>query len=109
LPEDRLASLHLRKDELGTGKTGPVEHEIDRRSPPATDKDGRLLDDLSLGWPGLLEAVAVDARGNRPQLVRLQDDPVIEREPEQVGQLAVRVRVPGDEEGTAAVCHAAAA
>jgi len=40
LPEDRLASLHLREDELGAGKTRPIEHEIDRRSPPATEEDG---------------------------------------------------------------------
>src|SRR5215218_10990041 len=72
LPEDRLPSLHLREDELGAGKTGPIEHEIDRRSPPATDADGRLFDEVSLGRPGLLEAVAVNARGGRPRLARLQ-------------------------------------
>jgi hypothetical protein len=83
LPEDRLPSLHLREDELGPGNAGPIKHEIDRRSPPATEQDGRLLDDLSPGWPRLLEAVAVDAGGRRPRLARLQDDPLLEWEPEQ--------------------------
>src|SRR6266540_7129625 len=88
---------------------GPIEDEIDRRSPPATEQDGRLLDDLGLGGPRLLEAVAVDAGGRRPGLARLQDDPVLEREPEQVGQLAVCVRVPGDQEHASVIAHAAAA
>ena len=109
LPEDRLASLHLREDKLGAGKTGPIEHEIDRRSPSATEQDAGLLDDLGLGWPRLLEAVAVDAGGRRPGLARLQDDPVLEREPEQVGQLAVCVWVPGDQEDATVLAHAAAA
>jgi hypothetical protein len=100
LPEDRLLSLYLREDELGAGKTGPIEHEIDRRSPPGTEQDGRPLDDLSLGRPRLPEAVAVDAGGRRPRLARLQDEPVLEWEPEQVGQLAVCVgsRRPGRRE-----------
>jgi hypothetical protein len=80
LPEDRLASFHLREDELGAGKAGPIEHEIDRSSPSAAEEDGGLIDDLSLGWPGLLDAVAVDARGCRPRLACLQNDPVPERE-----------------------------
>ncbi len=109
LPEDRLAALHLREDKLGAGKPGPIEHEIDRRSPPAAEQDRRLLDDLSLFGPRLLEAVAVDARGRRPRLARLQHQPAFEREPQQVGQLAVCVRVPRDDEGLSAVGHAAAA
>jgi hypothetical protein len=109
LPEDRLPSLHLREDKLGPGKTGPIEHEIDRRGPLATEKDRRLLDDLSLGWPSLLEAVAVDAGGRGPRLARLQENPVLEGEPEQVGQLAVCVWVPGDQEDASVIAHAAAA
>jgi hypothetical protein len=29
LPEDRLASLDLREDELGAGLSGTVENEVD--------------------------------------------------------------------------------
>jgi hypothetical protein len=39
LPEDRLAALHLREDELGAGTAGTIEHEIDRRSPPPAEED----------------------------------------------------------------------
>jgi|SRR6266516_2900081 len=109
LPEDRLPAFHLREDELGAGKAGTVEHEIDRRSPPAAEQDRNLLDDLSLGWPRLLEEVAVDARGRRPRLARLQHDPLPEREPQQVRQLAVCVWVPGDQEDASVGAHAAAA
>jgi hypothetical protein len=109
LPEDRLAAFHPREDELGAGKARTVEHEIDRRSPSATEQDGGLLDDLSLGWPGLLEAVAVHTRGRRPRLARLQHDPVLKRQPEQVGQPAVCLWVPCHEEDAGVVAHAAAA
>jgi hypothetical protein len=99
LPEGRLASLHLREHELGASKPGPVEHEIDRCSPPVAEQDGNLLDDLGLGGPGLLEAVAVDAGGQRPRLARLQHDPIPEREQQQVGQPTVCVWGARDEEG----------
>jgi hypothetical protein len=109
LPEDRLAPLHLREDELGAGKAGTIEHEIDRRSPPSAQDDRGLLDDLRVLGPGLLEAVAVDARGRGPRLARLQNDAVPEREQQQVGQPALSVWVASDQEGPAAVDHAAAA
>jgi hypothetical protein len=75
----------------------------------ATEQDRRLLDELGLFGPTFLESVAVDPRGHRPRLARLQHDPVFEREPQQVGQLAVCVWVASDEEDPAAVGHAAAA
>src|SRR6266511_5111821 len=109
ISEDRLASLHLGEDELGAGKAGTIEHEIDRCSPPAAEQDRRLLDDLDVLGPGLLEAVAVGARGRRPRLARLQNDPLPEREQQQVGQLAVWVWVATNEEDPAAIAHAAAA
>src|SRR6266545_5296403 len=100
LPEDRLAPLDLRQDELGAGTPGTVENEVDRRPAPAAEQDRRLLDDLGILWPCLLEAVTVDARGRRPQLARLQDQAALERQPQQIGQLAVFLRVtPHDESG----------
>jgi hypothetical protein len=95
--------------ELGAGKAATIEHEIDRCSAPAAEQDGGFVDDLGRGRPGCLEAVAVDARGRRPRLARLQHQPASERKQQQVGKLAVSVWVTGDEEGPAAVAHAAAA
>jgi len=89
LPEDRLAALHLREHELGAGKPGTIEQQVDRRSPPSALPDRRLFDDLSVGRPAALEAVAVDARGRGPRLPRLQHQPILERQPQQVRQLAV--------------------
>jgi hypothetical protein len=109
LPEDRFPSLHLREHELGASTTGTIEHEIDRCSAPAAEQDGNLLDDLSLGGPDRLDAVAVDTGGRRPRLPRLQHQPILEREQQQVGQLAVSVWVTGDEEHPAALSHAAVA
>jgi hypothetical protein len=109
LPEDRLAALHLREHELGAGKPGAIEQQVDRRAPPSAQPDRRLFDDLSLGWPAALEAVAVHARGRRPRLPRLQHQSIFERKQQQVRQLAVGVRVTGDEEGPSVVGHAAAA
>jgi hypothetical protein len=109
LPEDRLAALHLREDELRAGKARTVEHEIDRRAAPATRDDRCLLDELGLFGPGPLEAVAVDTRGRRPRLACFQHQPALERKHEQIWQLAVCVWVPGDDEDPSAVAHAAAA
>src|SRR5712691_1324011 len=81
LPEDRLASLHLRENDLGAGTPRSVKDEVDRRSAPTAEQDRRLLDDLRVLGPGLLEAVAVDARGRRPRLPRLQHQPALERQP----------------------------
>src|SRR6266545_7275361 len=49
----------------------------------------RLVDDVCVFWPWLFEAVAVDARGRRPRRPRLQYQAVLERQPDEIGQLAV--------------------
>jgi hypothetical protein len=113
LPEDRLASLHLRENDLGTGTPRSVKDEVDRRSAPTAEQDRLLLDDLGILRPCFLEAVAVDARGRRPRLPRLQHQPALERQPHQVRQLAVCLRIARHDEGGRvardATAHAAAA
>jgi hypothetical protein len=81
LPEDRLAAAHLGEDELAAGKPRPLEHEIDRRPAPAAEPHRRLLEDLGVVRPGLLEAVAVDARRRRPRRPCFQDEAARERQP----------------------------
>src|SRR6266540_31850 len=110
LPEDRLVPLHLREDELGAGKPGTVEHEVDRGPAPSAEPNRRLLDDPGVLRPWLLEAVTVDARGRRPQLARLQHQPALERQPQQIGQLAVFLRVTRHNENgrSTLTAHAAA-
>ena len=113
LPEDRLPPLHLREDELRARKPGTVEDKIDRRPAPAAGEDRRLLDDVCVLGPWLLEAVAVDARCRRPGRAGFEDQPALERQPQQVGQPAVFLRVARDEEGRRLAygvnAHAAAA
>jgi hypothetical protein len=70
-----------------------VEHQVDRRPAPTAKQGRRLLDDLGRLWPWLLEAVTVDARGRGPHLARLQHQPALERQPQQIGQLAVFLRL----------------
>jgi hypothetical protein len=89
---------------------GTVEHEVDCCSAPTAEQDRRLLDDLGMLRPWLLEAMTGDARGHRPQLARPQHQPTLERQPQQIGQLAVFSRVtPHDENGRSTLtAHAAA-
>jgi len=92
------------------GEPGTVEHQVDRRSASAAKQRRCLLDDLGALGPCLLEAVAVDAPGRRPSLARLQQQPALERQPQQVRQIAVFLRVtPNDEDGSSTLTvHAAA-
>lgn len=112
LPEDRLTPFYLGEDELRACLPGPVEDEINRRAASSADEDDCLIDDLWLLWPGLLEAVAIDTRGRRPWRPRLQHHAISERQPDEVGQLAVRLWVARDDEERGVVsvdAHAAAA
>ncbi len=98
LPEDRFASFDLGEDELGARLPGPVEDEIDRWPTLAADERGSLVDDLCVFWPWFFEAVAVDACGRRPGRPRLQYEAISKRQPDEVGQPAVCLRVPRDQE-----------
>ena len=112
LPEDRLTSPHFGEDELGARLPGPIEDEIDRRPTTAADKDDGLIDDVCVVRPRFFEAMAVDARGRRPRRARLQHEAVSERQPDEVGQPALWLRVPRDKKDGGAVglaAHAAAA
>jgi hypothetical protein len=113
LPEDRLAPLHLREDELGAGQPGTIEHQIDRRSPPAAQNDRGFVDGFGALWPGVLEAVAVHTGGGRPRFPCFEQQPALEREPQQVRQFAVGLGVPRDDEHSRnapiSPAHAAAA
>src|SRR5262249_61678151 len=108
---DRLAPFHLGEDELRARLPRPVEDEIDRRATSAADEHWRLVDDLCVFWPGLFEAVAVDARGRRPRRPRLQHEAVLERQPNEAGQTAVFLRGPRNDEhaGRGLPTHAPAA
>jgi hypothetical protein len=113
LPEDRLPPFDLGEDELRACLPGPVEDEIDRRPTTAADEGERLVDDLCMFGPWFFEAVAVDARGRRPGRPRLQHQAVSERQPHEVGQPAIGLRVPRDQKRRQLACrvtaHAAAA
>jgi hypothetical protein len=113
LPEDRLPALCRGEDELRAREPPAIEAEIDRRPAPLAEQDRRLLDDLRLGRPRLLEAVAVNARSRRPRRPRFQHEHVLEWQPHEVRQAAVFLSVAGHHErgGVArrGTTHAAAA
>jgi hypothetical protein len=56
----------LGEDELGAGKPGPVEHQVDRRAPPAAEQRRRLLDDLRASSKRWQETRAVAATSRAP-------------------------------------------
>src|SRR5439155_18398851 len=105
--------LHLGEDKLRACEPGTIEDEVDRRPAAPAEKHRRLLDDLRILRPSLFETVAVDARGRRPWLARLQHQPAFKWQPHEVRQLAIRLRVAGHHEGAGvahrATTHAAAA
>src|SRR6266540_4559102 len=100
LPEDGRAAPDLGEHELGASKARPVEHQVDRRTPPTTGEDRDLLQYVGLLRPVLLERVAVDAGAPRPGVADLQPETALEGQPQEVGELRVRLPVPGDYEGS---------
>ena len=74
LPEDPLAAaLDAGEHELGAVLARAVEHEIDRDAAALAGADRDLLDDLGVLGPAL-GAVAVDLRGPRPAVARLEHE-----------------------------------
>ena len=97
LPEDPLAAaLDAGEHELGAVLARAVEHEIDRDPAALAGADRDSLDDLGLLGP-LLGAVAVDLRGPRPAVTRLEHELAArERQPDQERERRVGVGVGGD-------------
>lgn len=72
LPEDPLAAaLDANEHQLRAVLAWAVEHEIDRDTTPLAGADRNALDDLGLLGP-VVGAVAVDLRGPRPAITRLE-------------------------------------
>src|SRR5262249_14669484 len=65
-------------------------------------------DDVRIFGPRFLEPVAVDARNRRPRGARFQYQSVLERQPDELGEPAIGLRVARDNEDAAARAHAAA-
>ena len=92
------------EDELRAILAGPVEHQVDGLPATLATADRNLLEQLGVLRP-LLERVAVDARGRRPALPRLQPEAALERKPQQIRQRALAVRITRDEKGSAGISH----
>ena len=98
LPEDHLPPTpDGGGDELRPVLPTAVEHEVDRGAAPDAGAHRHPLDHLRILRPPL-EAVAVDLRRPRPGLPRLQQDPVAERDPQDVGKRRPLLRVARDDE-----------
>ena len=98
LPEDPLAAaLDAGEHELGAVLARAVEHQVDRDAAALAGADRDLLDDLGLSRPAVLGAVAVDLRGPRPAVARLEDELAVgQRQPDQERERRVGVGVGGD-------------
>jgi hypothetical protein len=77
----------LGEDELRTAQARTVEHQVDRRPTAHAGVDPDALEDLRSDRPATFERVAVRAGRPRPAVARLHDQTVVEREPDEVGQL----------------------
>jgi hypothetical protein len=99
LPEDRLPPTpDPGEHELRPVLPPPVQHQVDRRSPPYAGAHGDPLDELGHLGPAL-RAVAVDLRRPGPRVTGLEHDAVAaQRYPDEVRQGGVRVRVARDDE-----------
>jgi len=98
LPEDRGSAPHLGEHELRTGEPWSVEYQVDHGSATLARKGRGLFDHLGPFGPGTLEGVAVDAGGPRPGVSGLQHQTSLDRQLDQIGQLAVLFGVAGDQE-----------
>ena len=99
LPEDALPSRRQgREDELGTVLSRPVEDQVDGHASPRAERDGNLLDDLGFRWPAVVHPGAEDSARPGPGVADLQDQTAVDRQPDEVRQPRVRIRVPGDDE-----------
>ena len=98
LPEDALpAGGQGREHELGAVLAGPLEDQVDRHPSPATEGNGHLLNDLRLRWPTFLHPSAEDSTRPGPGVADLEDQPAVDRQPDEIRQARVRIRVARDE------------
>ena len=98
LPEDPLAAtLDAGEHELGAVLARAVEHEVDRDTAALAGADRDALDDLGLLGASCFGAVAVDLRGPRPAVARLEHELASrERQPDQERERRVGVGVGSD-------------
>ena len=109
LPEDHRApagppGVGVGEDDLRAVLARAVQDQVDRRAAAPAMADGDLLEDLGL-WRPVVERVAVDAGGGGPAVARLEQDAVLDRQPQQVGQRAVWVGVARDHEAGVGISH----
>jgi hypothetical protein len=99
LPEHRFAAAGGGEHDLGAVLPGAGQDQVDRRAVSGAGADRRLFDDLRFVGPlAGVDGVAVESFGARPGAGGAEHHPAAEREPQQVGQPRVRVRVRGDEQ-----------
>jgi hypothetical protein len=103
LPEDGRASACLGEDELRASKAGSVEHQVDNRTATAYEGNASLLYDLGDIGPVGLVRMTVDPGRARPGVTGLEHQTTLNRQAQQVGQLAVFLGVAGDQED--GPCH----
>jgi hypothetical protein len=94
LPEDPLATaLDAGEHELRAVLPRPVEHQVDRDPASLAGANRDALDDLRILGPAL-GAVAVDLRGPRPAVARLEHQLAVrEWQPDQERQRRIRIWV----------------
>ncbi len=105
LPEDHLATTSPGEDELRPVLPASVQHQVDRRAATHTRAHRHPLHHLDRVVP-VLRRVAVHLRGARPRVAHLQHHTVsAQRQPNQIRQPRIPIRIPGDDEVLHSVHH----
>ena len=84
-------------------RRGSVEHQVDNRTATAYEGNASLLYDLGDIGPVGLVGMTVDPGRARPGVTGLEHQTTLNRQAQQVGQLAVFLGVEGDQED--GPCH----
>jgi hypothetical protein len=97
LPEHRLAAPRPRVDDLRAVLPSPVQHQIDRRAPPAARAHRRALHHVGMLRPlAGRHRIAVQGLGARPRARGAEQKATLEGHQQQESEPRVRVRVAGD-------------
>ena len=98
LPPDRGSPAQGREDELGSSELRTIQNQIDCGPTPSAERNLSLVHHLGALIPsgGILKAE--HCRRPRPALPSLEHKSALDRQPGEIGQTALGVRVPRDPE-----------
>ena len=98
LPPDRRSPAQCREDELGSSELRTIQNQIDCGPTPSAERHLSIVHHLGALIPsgGILKAE--HSRRPRPALPSLEHKSALDGHPDEIGQMALCVRVPRDPE-----------